>query len=957
MKITLLLLGLLSAIFCLPATAETPKISQYTLDNGLTIILCERHELPTVFGGVVARVGSKDDPADATGLAHYMEHMLFKGTTRLGTTDWESEKPYIDSIFLMYDLLGTKSSQPARDSIQQKINELSVKAGSYAIPNDMDNLLRGFGSTGINAGTANDWTAYYNEFPPSQLQKWLTLYAHRFEEPVFRLFQSELETVYEEKNMYSDFFFYPMLEEFMKNLYRVHPYGQQTALGTMEHLKNPSLSRMKEFYETWYVPGNMALILIGDFATDEAKPLIEATFGTWEPGNPPDHSVWDEQPASGREFVEVKMSPVKMELLGFKTIPSNHPDKEIMDVCNYLISNEGKTGLLDQLVLENKLLEAQMLTMPCNDLLSTILFVVPKLVGQSLDEAEQLALGELKKLSTGSFSDELLKIAKLEIARTYKLEMEDNMNLGLQILDTWYDKEPVEILFGYPERIDAITRDDIIRFASAYYGDNYLAFHSKMGSADKEKIDKPGYDPVQGEREAVSEFATLLEGVPALEPRSRFVDFNQDIMVAELAPGVQYYAVSNPDNDIFTLKIKYAAGTHHEPLLVQAASLMNYASVEGMTLDSLKKSFALIGTSYQFSADASYFTLELTGPDAYFKDAVELVKRLVINPKADNSRMEKVIEEVEANRKMEDADADAVADALLEYAIYGAQSEFLHRASVKELKKSEAQELLDVCRNAMRYEAEVHYCGSEPAQEIADYMQAEFPWEENPVPGLAPDIRSITRYEKNNLIIVDKPKATQSKIYFYLAGKPYSTAESASYDAFNFYFGGGFSGLVLQEIRESRSLAYAAGARFRKPPLENSPALFYGYIGTQDDKTVEAVSVFTDLVRNMPRKEERMGYIREFLTQASLSSRPSFRDISETYISWKRLGYTSDPNEALAESFRDMDFQLLLEFYESHLQEEPLTVCIVGDKKRIDTQALQQFGKISYVKEKKLYRK
>jgi predicted Zn-dependent peptidase len=957
MKIRNLFLFLFIAATVQALWAGDPKISEYKLDNGLTVILCEKHEIPTIFGGVVARVGSKDDPADATGLAHYMEHMLFKGTPELGTTDWENEAPYIDSIFALYDSLATKTLQADRESIQRHINSLSVKAGKYAIPNEFDNLLSGIGSTGVNAGTASDWTVYYNEFPPAQVQKWLEIYSHRFNEPVFRLFQSELETVYEEKNMYSDIFFYPMLEEFNRNLYKVHPYGQQTQLGTMESLKNPSLSRMKAFYEKWYVPGNMSLVLIGDFSTEAVKPLIEKTFGSWEAREVPAHGTWDEKPLEGREFVEVSMSPVKMELLGFKTIPSDDPDAVIMDVCNYLISNEGKTGLIDKLVLGNKLLEAQMLTLPYNDLLSTIIFVVPKLVGQSLDDAEQLAMGELRKLGSGNFSDALLEIAKLELSRDYKLEIEDNQNLGIRILENWYKNNPAGKVFSYPDEVNAVTREDIIRFAANYYGSDYLAFHSKMGFPDKEKIDKPGYDPIESDRNQESQFAKYLKTVPDVVPASRFVDFGKDIVISELTTGNKLYVVNNPENDIFSLKVRYGVGTTQQPLLSQSASLMNYAVVEGMSLDSVKTAFAQLGCKYNFSADPSYTVVSLTGPDKSFAGAIKLLGTLLTQPVVDQSRMEKIVEETEAERKMENSDADGVADALIEYTVFGGRSIFLNRPSLKELKKTTSDELVNIFAGATKYEAGVHYCGNLSMDKVSELLQSNYHWHADPVTSLAPAVRDAKYYSSTNLIIVDKPKAAQSKIYFYINGKEYSRSEKAAYDAFNFYFGGGFSGIVLQEIRESRSLAYSAGARWKLPPREDLNSLFYGYVGTQDDKTVEAVRVFIGLIREMPVKEERLEFVRNYLTQASLSSRPPFRNISENVVAWQTLGYTSDPNEALSKEFAGMDFSLITNLYDRVVNNETITICIVGDKKRMDTKSLAAFGKIQYLKEKSLYRK
>ena len=231
--------------------SEKPRIETYKLKNGLTVILKEDHRQPKVFGVVITRAGAKDDPADATGMAHYQEHMLFKGTQTLGTTNWEKEKPHIDRIFELYDELGQTKNDSTRKAIQKQINEASLAAGEYAILNETSFLINAMGGTRLNAGTGPDQTIYYNQFPPNQIEKWLDLYSERFYKPVFRTFQSELEVVYEEKNMYDDQFFTGLYEAFNKDFFKNHPYGQRTTIGTAEDLKNPSLSKMYKFFTDW----------------------------------------------------------------------------------------------------------------------------------------------------------------------------------------------------------------------------------------------------------------------------------------------------------------------------------------------------------------------------------------------------------------------------------------------------------------------------------------------------------------------------------------------------------------------------------------------------------------------------------------------------------------------------------------------------------------------------------
>ena len=303
MKILIFLIAMFFGFNC-----EKPSpldVEIYTLENGLTVMLNEDRNETSVFGAVVIDGGGKRDPSDATGIAHYLEHVLFKGTSKMGTTNYAKEKVYLDSIEVLYDELSKKEDKKTRLKIQRHINDLSVKASEYAIPNEFTRLIEGMGGTGLNAGTGYDFIYYFNSFPSAQIEKWVDLYSHRFLDPVFRLFQSELETVYEEKNRAMDNPFRVFNETSRKYFFKNHPYGQQTILGSVEHLKTPSLSKMKEYYNKYYVPNNMHLLIAGDFDKRDVKKLIKAKFGKLKKGADVEQLDIAEDDFSGREVVDL----------------------------------------------------------------------------------------------------------------------------------------------------------------------------------------------------------------------------------------------------------------------------------------------------------------------------------------------------------------------------------------------------------------------------------------------------------------------------------------------------------------------------------------------------------------------------------------------------------------------------------------------------------------------------
>lgn len=954
-KLSILFISIISFFFLANLSGQKIKVEEYKLANGLTVILHEDHSKPEVFGAIAVRAGGKNDPKDATGMAHYQEHMLFKGTETLGTTSWEKEKPHVDRIFALYDDLGKTTDPEKRKEIQKNINEESLKAAEFAIPNETSNLINSIGGTSLNAGTGPDMTMYYNAFPPNQIEKWLELYTERFINPVFRSFQAELEVVYEEKNLYNDIFFFPILEEFNRNFFKKHPYGQQTLIGTADDLKNPSLTKMYEFFKTYYVSNNMALILVGDFNSQEIKPMIEEKFGRWESGEIPEPVVYKESEFNKREFVEVKMSPIKIGILGYRTPNNGHEDEIAMEVCNGILSNQNQTGLIDKLALDNKLMAAQVIPMTYNDYGSTLVLIIPKILGQKLEEAEQMVLDEFKKLKNGEFEEWLIDATKMELYKNYNKSLESNEFKATILADAYGKGMSIEELLTYPEKIQKITKEDIVRVANKYYGDNFLAFYSKMGFPKKEKMEKPGYEPLIANTNAKSEFTKRFDKIIAEEPVRKFINFEKDMKSINLNKNADIYYTENSKNDIFSITFKYGAGDDLIPLMKYSADIMNYSGTEDFTVNDFKKEFSKYGCSYSISSDNSYTYIEIDGPEKSMEKAISLISMLIEKPKLDPEKLDLLLEGVKTERKMEKAEPDNIADALFDFIRYADKSDYLDRMTLSEIKKLNPDSLVSAFKKASHYNLEIHVC-SKNADVIHKILKNNSLVNREHSASSSPVVYNPVDYKENTIYFVDKPGALQSKIYFFINGKQYNTKDVSDIDAFNLYFGGGFSGLVLQEIREYRSMAYSAGAVYRTPAIQGKNNSFFGYIGTQADKTNEAIDVFVDLVRKMPEKPERMEMIKPYLIQSALSDRPDMRDISSTILKWKLMGYQTDPAEAKIKEYEKINFSNITGFYSENIKDKPMVICFVGNKKSIDMKSLEKYGTIIKLKENKIFR-
>lgn len=935
----------------------TLKVEQYKLENGLTVYLNEDHEQTNVYGGVIIKAGSKRDPKDATGIAHYLEHMMFKGTDKMGTIAYDSEKIYLDSINLLYEELGKAQTDEQKKIIQMNINRLSVKAAEFAIPNEFDKIMNDIGGTGVNAYTSEENIVYYNYFPGNQIEKWLEIYSHRFVNPVFRMFQSELETVYEEKNMSMDNFFVALFETFQKSFFKEFPYGQQTVLGDVEHLKNPSLIKMYEYFKTYYVANNMALILCGDFKSDEVKEMIKQKFGTWNSGEIPPLPVWKEAPFDGVERVKKRLTPVKVGILGYRTIPEGHADEKALELCNNLLSNSASTGLFDKLYMDNKIMGAGMSLYQFSDVGGTMVFFIPKIFGQSLKNAEKLVIAEIEKIKNGEFTDDQLNAIKINLKKYHEESLENMYRRPYLIINVFMQNKSWAEMLNYPKEIDKVTKSDIVKVANEYYGKDYLALYSKMGLPKKHKIKKPDYKHIEPQNsEKKSEFAASLEKIKEIKIEPKFIEFENDVRFNDIRENCHLYYSANPVNNIFNLNIKFGVGTHKIPMLDEASSFLSLIGCNEYTFEELSKELQNLGSSFYVNSSKDYFNISISGFDKNFQQTIIIIDELLMNMKADNSQLKKLVQDAKMGRKVERKDPGTVGRALMNYAIYKNQSPYINRLSVDEVKKLNSDTLIATIKKAMKYEAEIHYSGKLPMGVVSEIMNTDFHFSKNLIASESPITYLRDTVKENTIYILDDKKAIQSHIYCIIEGESLDERQRSIANAFNKYFGLDMSSIIFQEIREYKALAYSAYGYYSVPFRMNEIGYTRISMSTQADKTIEAIASLNELITKLPYKEERLETIKSSLLQSINSNRPTFRSMSYAVARWIKQGYQYDPRKDSYDIYENLNFDDIYSFYKQNLQNKPIIMTIVGDKERIDIEELKKFGKIIYVKKDDVFR-
>lgn len=935
------------------------EVKEHKLKNGLTVWLNEDHSQPKVFGAVVVKAGARDCPD--TGIAHYFEHMMFKGTDKIGTVDYDAEKTLLDSIALKYDELAATEDEAARSQIQKEINELSIRSSDYVIPNEFNRLISKYGGSGLNAATSYDATIYFNTFSPQYMSQWAEINSERLLNPVFRLFQSELETVYEEKNMYGDFIGGPVMDRLLARYFAPHPYAYPI-IGSTKNLKNPRLTEMRKFFEEYYVASNMGLILSGDFDTEAVLPVLEKTFSRIRPGEAPKHDIVALPPFKGKEKMKIKFPVplVKAMGMGFRGVPANHEDQVALAVAVNMLNNANGTGFLDKLMVDRKIMASMAMNESMNEAGILAVAVIPKLMFQTYGGAEKLVWKEINRVKEGDFSDEIFNSLKQEQRRQYASNLE-NIDSRARIMMSLYSQgKSWEDYLQEVSGIDALTKEDVVRVARKYFSENYLCVTKTTGKYPKDNLTKPDFSPIVPKNsEASSEYAKQLEQLPVQEVKPRFIDFQKDVETVSLTPLATLYATANPVTDIFTLNLVYQVGTLEQPKLMHLANYLQFLGTDSLSFHEFRTRLQVLGSTISFDATDKQFFMRITGFDKHFKETVQLAGDFIRHVKADDKQIRQVINDAKVTEKAFFESSDNIANALLEKVKYGEQSRFLTKLSLSEVKKLKGKELLDAFVQVRQTECDLLYCGTLPVAQVREEIEASLPLKEITVAVNAPYHRDAKKYDRPTVYFMDMPTASQSIVYGYAKGEVTDDAWSRhAARLFSVYFGGDMSSLMFQEIREFRSLAYRVSGRYILPPhkLEGKAGEFVTMLSTQSDKTLDALGIMNSLIHEMPEKEERISTVKQSIVNQVNNDFPSFREVPEKVAGFRRNGFDNDPSEALLSGISDMDMKDIIRFYRHNVRLKPVVYVIVGNSRRIDMKQLETYGNVIRLRKKDIYK-
>ncbi len=932
-------------------------VREYTLKNGLKVFLSVNKEKPRIQTYVSVRAGGKNDPSHATGLAHYLEHLLFKGTSKLGTVDYEKEKVELSKITNLYEVYRQTKDSLERDSVYHLIDSISAVASKYACISELDQAHAILGASGTNAYTTHDNTCYITNIPSNQLESWLALEAERFGDPALRLFHTELEAVYEEKNRSQDNHSRQQYYAMLKELFKKHNYGLQTTIGTIDHLKNPSLVEIKKFFNHYYVPNNMAIILSGDFNPDSAIAKIDRHFGDFESSPVNEYKFEKEDPIKSPIERTIKAPDASSLLMAYR-LPKAGSREVYMATMLDMILNNSKAGLIDLNINQKQKAVGVYSGISVSTDYSYHLLGGSPTKGQTLQELRDLILKQLEIVKKGEFPDWLMPAIINDFKVRELSGLKSNRNRVSAINEAFvyglkWEEKSKEI-----NTLERITKEDIINFAnSAVYDNNYVVIYKEQTQEDLErkKVAKPIITPLDIPKQNQSEF--LKEFIASNNPdpiQTDFINYKKEVLISELKEGVELHYCQNHYDELFSITFIYPVGSHHYSKLGLAAQQAKLLGTSKYSSSQLSQEMYKIGMSYSVSVGQKETSVVLSGLTSQLDTSFKLLNHVLMDLKANQEVTDGLIQKtLQVRENALKNPRELLWNGLQNYAVYGKKSPLMSQLSNEILKNTKSQELQYDFQSIFDFKPQVLFYGESNVSDIQSLIQPSTLISGMKVksPEMGYKRKEMT---ETRITILDYDLKT-SEILLISKGTPFKKSELAANNVFNEYYGGGMSSVVFQEIREKKALAYSVFAAHTSAKDTIKPQYTYGYIGCQTDKTDEAIESMIHILKNMPKDSIKFTQSVSSKKQQLESSRTT--RASKLYSFWanKKLGFEESKNEQIYKSLSSLELEDIVKFHEDNVANSEFSILIVSNVKELNIKKLERFGKVEILKVEDVY--
>lgn len=921
------------------------KARIYTLGNGLKVFMTYNADEPRVQTFIGVRAGAAYDPIETTGLAHYFEHMMFKGTDKIGTQDWHQEKILLDRISDLFEQHRAAKDPEMKKAIYHKIDSLSVLAAQFAIPNEYDKMVSSLGAKRTNAGTSLDYTVYLNDIPANEFERWVILESERFQNIVLRLFHTELETVYEEFNMYQDMDRTRAHAALMSTVFEKHPYGRDV-IGLPEHLKNPSMVNIYQFAQTYYAPNNMAIALSGDIDFESYIQIIDKHFGKMKPSTLPLISHPPEKPITAPKIKEVFGPDAENLTIAFRFNGDNSMDHRYVRLIDAILNNE-KAGLIDlNLNQKQKVLSARSGAYFLKDYGMLMLSGTPR-EGQKLEEVKDLLLTELEKIKKGEFDEWLIEAIINDLRLSEIRQLERNYSRAYKYLDAYLKFIPYQDKLAFLDELEKITKQDIVNFAQKNFGENYVVVYKRQGEPQGiVKVEKPPMTPIDINRETQSEFMQSFMNMPAKKLEPVFLEFDKEISAKEWAPGITLHYIPNKANELFSLYYIVDMGRNHDPRLALAIEYLPYLGTDRYSPAELQQELFRHGLSLSVRSGDDRCYVYVSGLEKSLEKGMELLEHILSSVRPDDQAYNDLVDGIMKERMNAKVNKNTILwRAMFNYGKYGQHSPFTHILPEIELRKMQSEELIKQIHGLTGYKHKVFYYGSSPQLKVEDLLSRY-----HKPKGMLRDIPHEMDFEEqptdhNKVFLVDYDMV-QVNILMMAKGDPFDETLIPPANLFGEYFGSGLSSIVFQEIRESKALAYSAFSSYSIPPRQKESNYLYAFVGTQADKMGTAIDAMLGLMNEMPRAQKQFDLAKEGIIKKIETERIIKSDVFWTYQRYLDQGINRDMRKDIYELVQHVSVEDFAEFFNQRISGKSYNFLIMGKIESLDRSVLDKLGEV-----------
>lgn len=959
----------LAAVFCLGMQAEKiyhystvagdPMHTRiYSLANGLKVYMSVNHDTPRLQTYIAVKTGSRNDPPETTGLAHYLEHLMFKGTTHFGSSNVTAEAPLLDSIENRFEQYRRITDPALRKKAYHGIDSISQLAAKYNIPNEYDKMMAAIGSEGSNAYTSEDVTCYQENIPANEIETWAKIQSDRFKNMVIRGFHTELEAVYEEYNIGLANDGEKEWVALSKKLFPHHPYGTQTTIGTQEHLKNPSITNIKNYFLRYYVPNNVAVCLAGDFDPDKTIAVIDKYFGDWKKS---DNLSYPQYAPLPQFTAPIDTTVVGLEapnvLVGWRTDAAASLQTDTLNVISHMLSN-GKAGLFD-LDLNNpmKVMGAEAGLQSDHDYGIFLLQGTPK-EGQGTVEVRQLMLNEIDKLKKGQFSDDLLPSVVNNLRLSFYQGLRSNEQRANLFVNAFINDEKWADRVNAMDRISKMTKQQIVNFANRFFTNGYVSVFKIQGNDTTiHKIEKPQITPIPTNNDKQSAFLKEIVDTKPDPIQPKFADFKRDLTVTRTKKGLNYLYKKNTSDNLFSLTYHYPFGNESDNAYAIASDYLSYVGTGKLSNERLNQLFYKLACSYTVNVSDDAIDITLRGLNSNMPEAVKLLENLLQGARADKDSYSQYVGILLKARTDNKTNQRANFMALRDLGEYGSYNSQLNTMSEQQLRSADPQALLNKLKNLNNYKATVMYFGPTDMKTVDGIISSAHttPKKFEAAPAGKPYLHQAT----NNTEVWVAPYDAKN-IYmtmYHDEGKKWNPEKAAIEALFNEYFGGGMNAIVFQELREARGLAYSAGAQYYAPTVHPhaDTESFTTFIITQNDKMTDCINEFNNLLNNTPSREAGFKLAQQSLMKTLATNRTTYDNIFWKWLHAKKLGVNYDINQKIYNTLPKLTRSDVINFARENISNKPYRYLILGDENDIDMKALKKLGTVRKVTTKEIF--